>query len=193
MNSNCTKGSNHVQFYNRLIDILRISLSIVVVLLFSVFTLIPTIDIFEAILIVVLLLFDLLGYSRRLSSKSVIIYYVSWMLIAVGVVYEGQIGLYFWSPLVIIFTLKAGVLALSYLKFKRLYVTKTVLGYIWLTSFVLYLIELIINSTHGLGSLCVNLAFFSVVEHVLLILVQRKQRVFVPSVLSLAWKKSKND
>ncbi len=115
------------------------------------------------------------------------------MLIAVGVVYEGQIGLYFWSPLVIIFTLKAGVLALSYLKFKRLYVTKTVLGYIWLTSFVLYLIELIINSTHGLGSLCVNLAFFSVVEHVLLILVQRKQRVFVPSVLSLAWKKSKND
>lgn len=154
---------------------------------------IPYSDITAAVLLVALLVFDLLGYSRILNTKAVLIYYLSWIFISLGVVYVRNGTLAFWTPLVLVLTLKAGALAVSYLKFKKLYVTKTILGYLWFTSFVLYLIELVLNSTHGLGALCVKLAFVSVIEHLLLVLIQKKPAVYVSSVVHLAWTRFKKD
>ena len=160
-------------------------------LLISLNRFIPYSDVTAAILLVALLIFDLLGYSRILNARAVLIYYLTWIFISIGVVSVRNSTLTFWTPLVLVFALKTGALAISYLKFKRLYVTKTILGYLWFTSFVLYLIELMLNSTHGLGTLCVNLAILSVIEQVLLILIQKKQAVYRSSVVHVAWTKFK--
>lgn len=173
--------------------ILQISLSTIVVLLISLFKYMPYSDISAAILLLVLLLIDLVDYSRRVSARAVLIYYLSWIFISLGVVYLRNSTLTFWTPLVLVVTLKVVALAVSYLKFKRLYMTKTVLGYLWFTSFVLYLIELVVNSTHGLGALCVKLAFVSVIEHLLLVLIQKKPAVYISSVVHLAWTRFKKD
>lgn len=151
-----------------------------------------SIDILATIIFLTILIFDISKYSRNENTKSVLIYYLSWILISGCVIYIRNVRLNFWSAIILILTIKTIVLLLSYLKFKRFYVTKTILGYLWLTSLFLYLSELILNSTHGFGKLCLNLAVISSIESILIIIFQKKQVIYEPSIINISWNKIKN-
>ena len=92
----------------------------------------------------------------------------------------------------LILTMKTTVLVVSYFRHKKLYVTKTILGYLWLTSLFLYLSELILNSTHGFGKICFNLAIISSIESILIILFQKEQAIYEMSIINITWRKIKN-
>ncbi len=173
-------------------DGLRIGLSVLFALLIIAFKYSMSIDILATIIFLTILIFDISKYSRNENTKSVLIYYLSWILISGCVIYIRNVGLNFWSPIILILTIKTIVLLLSYLKFKRFYVTKTILGYLWLTSLFLYLSELILNSTHGFGKLCLNLAVISSIESILIIIFQKKQVIYEPSIINISWNKIKN-
>jgi hypothetical protein len=173
-------------------DNLRIVLSLLFALLIITFKYSMSVDILANIILLMILIFDISKYSRIEKTKSVLIYYLSWILISGCVIYIRNVGLNFWSPIILILTIKTIVLLLSYLRYKRFYVTKTILGYLWLTSLFLYLSELILNSTHGLGKLSLNLAVISSIESILIIIFQNKQVIYEPSIINISWNKIKN-
>ncbi len=173
-------------------DNLRIGLSVLFALFIITFKYSISVDILAIIILLTILIFDISKYSRIENTKSVLIYYLSWILISGCVIYIRNVGLNFWSPLILILTIKTIVLLLSYLRYKRFYVTKTILGYLWLTSLFLYLSELFLNSTHGFGKLCLNLAVISSIESILIITFQKKQVIYEPSIINISWNKIKN-
>lgn len=173
-------------------DSLRMGLSALFVILVITGKYLMMVDILAIIIFFMSLIFDISKYSRIEKSKSVVIYYVSWILISGVVLYIRNIGLNFWSPIILIITIKSLVLLLSYLRYQRFYVTKTIFGYLWLTSLFLYLSELILNSTHGFGKLCLNLAVISSIESILLIFFHKKQVVYEQRIIIYSWKKLKN-
>ena len=173
-------------------DNLRIGLSVLFALFIITFKYSISVDILAIIILLTILIFDISKYSRIENTKSVLIYYLSWILISGCVIYIRNVGLNFWSPLILILTIKTIVLLLSYLRYKRFYVTKTILGYLWLISLFLYISELILNSTHGFGKLSLNLAVISSIESILIIIFQNKQVIYEPSIINISWNKIKN-
>ena len=173
-------------------DKLRIGLSVLFALIIIIFKYSNSADILATIIFLSILIFDIIKYSRIENTKSVLIYYLSWILISGCVIYIRNVGLNFWSPLILILTIKTAVLFLSYFRYKKLYVTKTILGYVWLTSLFLYLSELILNSTHVFGKLCLNLALISSIESILIIIFIEKQVIYKPSIINSSWNKIKN-
>lgn len=173
-------------------DKFRIVISVLFALIIIAFKYSINADILATIIFSTILIFDIIKYSRIRNTKAVLIYYLSWFLISVCVIYIRNIGLDFWSPLILILAVKITVLFLSYFRYRKIYVTKTILGYLWLTSLFLYLSELILNSTHGFGKLCMNLAVISSIESVLIIIFQKKQVVYQPSIINISWDKIKN-
>jgi hypothetical protein len=168
---------------------LRIGLSILFVFLILFFKYSMNADILATIVFLTILIFDIIRYSRIENTKSVLIYYLSWLMISGCVVYIRNVGLNFWSPLILILTLKSTPLLLSYFRYKKIYVTKTILGFLWLTILFLYISELILNSTHGFGKLCLNLTVISSIESIIIIVFQKKQAIYKPSIINLNWKK----
>ena len=173
-------------------DNLRIGLNVLFGLLIIVFKYSMSVDIVTTIILLTILIFDISKYSQIENNKSVLIYYLSWILISGCVIHIRNVGLNFWSPIILILTVKTIVLLLSYLRYKRFYVTKTILGYLWLISLFLYLSELILNSTHGFGKLSLNLAVISSIESILIIIFQNKQVIYEPSIINISWNKIKN-
>jgi hypothetical protein len=173
-------------------DKLRIGLSVLFALIIIVFKYSNSADILSTIILLTILIFDIIKYSRIENTKSVLIYYLSWILISGCVIYIRNVGLNFWSPLILILTIKTAVLFLSYFRYKKLYVTKTILGYLWLISLFLYISELILNSTHGFGKLCLNLAVISSIESILIVIFHKKQVIYKPSIINICWNKIKN-
>lgn len=173
-------------------DKLRIGLSALFAIIFIVFKYSMNADILATLIFLAILIFDIIKYSRIENNKSVLIYYLSWILISGCVIYIRNVGLNFWSPLILILTIKSIILLFSYFRYKKIYVTKTIIGYLWLTSLFLYLSELILNSTHGFGKLCLNLAIISSIENFLIIIFQGKQVIYEPSIINISWNKIKN-
>ena len=103
-------------------DKLRIGLSVLFALIIIVFKYSNSADILSTIILLTILIFDIIKYSRIENTKSVLIYYLSWILISGCVIYIRNVGLNFWSPLILILTIKTAVLFLSYFRYKKLYV-----------------------------------------------------------------------
>lgn len=172
-------------------DKLRIALSVIFLLIIMIFRHSMNAENIATIVFLTILIFDIIKYSKIKNSKSVLIYYLSWFFISVCVIYIRNVGIYLRSPLILILTIKTSVLILSYFRYKKIYVTKTIIGYLWLTSLFLYLSELILNSTHGFGKICLNLAAISSIESILIIIFQKKQAVYEMSIVNISWRKIK--
>jgi hypothetical protein len=173
-------------------DKFRIGLSIVFLLIIMTFRHSMNAENIATIIFLTILVFDIIKYSKIKNTKSVLIYYLSWIFISLCVIYIRNVGIHLRSPLMMILTMKTTVLVLSYFRHRKIYVTKTIIGYLWLTSLFLYLSELILNSTHGFGKICLNLAFISFVESILIIKFQKKQAIYETSIINISWRKIKN-
>lgn len=172
-------------------DKFKIGLSIFFCITVLLFRYSLIVDYLATFVLLIILLFDLIKYSRINNTKSVFFHYFSWIIITSLVFFIRSVGLNFWSPIVLVLTLKIIVILVSILRYKNLYVTKTIFGYLWLVSLFLYLTELLLNSTHGLAKLCVNLAILSSIETVAIILIKKKQVIYEPSIIILIWNKVK--
>ncbi len=170
---------------------LGLSISIAIILLVFRYSMIMN-NIASSVLLSILI-FDIVKYNKINNPVSVLIHYFTWILIISCVIYIRRVGLNFWSPLVLIFFIKPISLIFTIFKFKKLYVTKSILGNLWLISMALYLLELILNSTHGLASYALKLAIISTIETTLIIIISNKLLIYEPSIVSMGWKKIKHN
>lgn len=163
---------------------INIVLSILFALINLFFKYSLIIDYISSGILLTVLIFNFVKRNSIEDYKFTISYYFSWLFISICIIYIRNVGLSFWTPLLLIFTIKCFVLILYYLKFQNYYVTKTLLGYIWLFSLFLYLCELILNSTHGFATICLNLAIISAIENILILVFHKKQFTFQTSFLN---------
>ncbi len=127
-------------------------------------------------LIFILLIFDLFERNHFNDSKPELIYNLSWVTIGLSTFLTrgSYIGPY--SPIFLILIIKLITLLLFYLKYRSLCVTRTILSKLCLVSVALYFIELLANSTHGLGSTTLFWTKLSSAE-LFLILLTKKDRI----------------
>ena len=127
-------------------------------------------------LIFILLIFDLFERNHFNDSKPELIYYLSWVTIGLStfLIRGSYIGPN--SPIFLILMIKLITLLLFYLKYRSLCVTRTILSKLCLVSVALYFIELLANSTHGLGSTTLFWTKLSSAE-LFLILLTKKDRI----------------
>jgi hypothetical protein len=127
-------------------------------------------------LIFILLIFDLFERNHFNDSKPELIYYLSWVTIGLStfLIRGSYIGPY--SPIFLILIIKLITLLLFYLKYRSLCVTRTILSKLCLVAVALYFIELLANSTHGLGSTTLFWTKLSSAE-LFLILLTKKDRI----------------
>ncbi|WP_428229482.1 hypothetical protein [Flavobacterium sp.] len=81
----------------------------------------------------------------------------------------------------ILLVLKVFVLLYNYIKYKNVSVTSLYLSKIWIFTFFLYQVEIILNSTHGFKSLCFFLGLISIIETFLIIFRNKEWKFSVVS------------
>jgi len=84
-----------------------------------------------------------------------------------------------------IFLLKLVGVILTYTKFKKIEVTNTILTKVWIFSLSIYLIELILNSTHGTKNLFLYLGIVSSIEIIFILIRLKKWKFKVKSIFTL--------
>ncbi len=141
------------------------------------------------LLLLSLLILDFINLNKIKNSKSSLIHYLSWIIISATIIYLRNIELTIYSQLVLIFIFKTTILFLSLLKYRSFYVTKSFLGKIWILSLFLYLIELILNSTHTTAELCLKLAILTSIESILIIMFNNKLKIYQKNFLNIFWNK----
>ena len=143
----------------------------------------------SSFLIIILLIFDLFERNHFNDSKPELIYYLSWGTIGLStfLIRKSYIGPY--SPIFLILIIKLVTLLLYYLKYKSLCVTRTILSKLCLAALALYFIELLANSTHGLGSTTLFWTKLSSAELFLILLTKKDRIKYKWSILDSSWKK----
>lgn len=160
-------------------------------LIFRFFLIIITVVIFFVIgdfaysdfLIAFLLLISLvLNYKTTDNTYDTISNYFFWIIMfsLITILKKISFTTLLYSFLVLL-VLKVSVLVCNYLKYKKVAVTNSYLSKIWIFTFCLYQVEIILNSTHGLKSLCLFLGVISVIETFLIIFRNKEWKLNVVS------------
>lgn len=165
---------------------------IILVLLFSlIFTLEITerYDLLSGLIILILLIFDLFERNHTFSPKSELIYYISWIVIGLltFIIRKSHIGPFF--PIFNIFIIKLLTFIIFLTKYKSFPVTRTILSKIALITIALYILELILNSTHKFSSIPVFCTIISSIELLIILLIEKKRTNYKPSILTYILKK----
>ena len=169
-------------------NIIRIAL----VLLFSLVLLLKLSDYYDLIsgfIVLVLLVFDLFEQNHINHKITELIYYLSWITIGlITINIRGcYIGLY--SPIFLILGMKLIILVGYLSRYKSFKTTRTLLSKITLITIALYIIELVINSTHGFSTTTLFWTKISTVELILLLIINNKRIDYKISILEFLWKK----
>jgi len=163
---------------------------LILVLLLSLIILLKISDSYDLIsgfIVFILLIFDLFESNHVNNTKSELIYYTSWILIvAITFSVRGNDILPF-TPMFITLMIKSAVVVMYIIKYKSMRVTRTVLSKISLITLAAYIIELIINSTHGLGSIMVFWIEISSLELICILLIKKRRVGYVSSLLTDIW------
>ena len=125
----------------------------------------------DFILTFLLLIGLILNYKQTNESKiGVLSDYLFWIVELIVIAYFKKIDIFIIKDsFLILFVLKIAVLLFSYLKYRNMWVTSTVISKIWVLTLFMYLSEIIINTTQGLKSICFLLGVISVVESFIII------------------------
>lgn len=129
----------------------------------------------------------ILSYPRLLSNYTnnyySLINYFTWSFFILTIFYLKGLNLDYIVLLILMF--KILMLLLNYVKFHNFHLTNTLLNTIWTFSFVLYLSELILNSTHTTKNIFVVLGLFSGVEMFMILIFLKEWKPNVFSIFSL--------
>lgn len=169
-------------------DAIRIFL-VIIFSTFFLFRITNFYDLFSGSIIFVLLVFDLIESNHKDNTKSVLIYYMSWVIIALVTIYGRKSYIGPFTPIFIISIYKVVPLLAFAIKFRRIQVTRTVITKLSLISIALYLIELIINSTHGLASIADFLAIVALIELGIIFLIEKERLPYKSSIVAYLFNK----
>lgn len=145
-------------------------------------------DLIAGFLVFTLLVFDLFEQNHNENLETELVYYFVWITI-LSIIFNvrgGYIGPF--TPVFIIIIIKAVTLVLYVLKYKSIMVTRTILSKLALVSLAFYLIELIINSTHGLSTFALFFTKVSAIELLIIVLTNKIRVNYKSSVLDFLWK-----
>ncbi|KIQ16909.1 hypothetical protein RT99_19870 [Flavobacterium sp. MEB061] len=127
----------------------------------------------------------ILSYPRKsfysFNKYYSVVNYSSWLIFIVTIVFVRSLG--FNYEAVAILLLRVFILMLNYFKFRNFYIPTTFLNLLWAFSFSLYLMELVLNSTHGTKSLFMLLGIISGIETILIIILLKDWREKISSLL----------
>jgi len=174
----------------------KITVRLFLVLLLSLILLLKISDYYDLIsgfIVLILLIFDLLESNHLNNTKSELTYYTSWILIvAITFSVRGNYILPF-APMFVTLMIKSAVVVMYIIRYKSMRVTRTVLSKITLITLAAYIIELIINSTHGLGSIMVFWIEISSLELISILLIKKRRVDYMSSLLEYIWKAQKQN
>ncbi len=126
-----------------------------------------------------------LNYKTSENIVDTISNYFFWIVMPLLIIIHKGISLAsFVDSFLILLALKISVLIYSYTKYKKVAITSSYLSKIWILTFCFYFTEIILNSTHGLKSLCFFLGIISSIETIIIIF---KNKEWKASVVSF-WK-----
>lgn len=141
-------------------------------------------DLFLFSLIIINLI---LSYPRLLSNYTnnyySLINFFTWSIFIITIYYLKELNLDYIVLLILMF--KILILLLNYVKFYNFHLTNTLLNTIWTFSFVLYLSELILNSTHTTKNIFVVLGMLSGIEMLIILIFLKEWSSNVFSAFSL--------
>ncbi|MCT4629669.1 hypothetical protein [Winogradskyella sp.] len=170
----------------------NIKIRIVLVLLFSVIFLLKISDYYDLLsgfIVFILLAFDLFERNHTNVKEHELIYYFSWILIGLITTTVRRCNIVPYTPIFLVSIMKL-ILIIGYLfRYKSFKVTRTLLSKITLIVIALYIIELIVNSTHGFSSITLLWTKVSTVELILLLIINKNRIDFKISILEFLWKK----
>lgn len=87
--------------------------------------------------------------------------------------------------LIVLILLRILLFIINYLKFKNFYLPQTILNYSWTICMILYLAELLLNSTHGLANIFLLGGVISTLELTFIVLLQKHWNKNVRNIFRL--------
>ncbi|KUF38667.1 hypothetical protein AS361_05380 [Myroides marinus] len=87
--------------------------------------------------------------------------------------------------LIVLILLRILLFTINYLKFNNFYLPQTILNYSWTICMILYLAELLLNSTHGLANIFLLGGVISTLELTFIVLLQKHWNKNVRSIFRL--------
>lgn len=140
-------------------------------------------------LILILLVFDIFEKNHSNYLKTELTYYSSWVIIGLSTfsIRGSYLGPY--SSIFLIFAIKLTILVFYFLKYKSLLVTRTILSKVCLVTIALYFIELLSNSTHGLGNTTLFWTKIASIELFIILITEKKRVKYKLFFLDFLWKK----
>ena len=142
-------------------------------------------DILSVIVLLLALILDLRKVSNFKSDLSSLVYYSFWAIISLTIFIQNKIYISsIFSPIVIAIILKIILILITFLRFKHISVTKSILSKIWLITFFVYCSELILNSTHITSNLFLIVTVLSGLETMGIILTFPTWVNYTPSVFN---------
>jgi hypothetical protein len=148
-------------------------------------------EFYDILLFCTIILNAILSYQTRLISLYdkyySLINYIIWLIFILTIVFIRSVPFDYvvFSILLIRFL----ILILNYYKFQNFYVPRTILDNIWGISLVVYLSELVLNSTHGTKGFFILLGEISTIEMLFILLLLKEWNAKINSILTILKRK----
>lgn len=143
---------------------------------------------YDIIIALLLLLGLIISYKeiRENNINNILSNYLFWIVCSYIILIEKKEVVFSLSNVfVILFIIKSALLVINYFKFKKLETPSTVLSKMWVFTLFLYLIELVLNSTHGTKYLFYYIGLISSIELFIILLVIKEWKLKINSVINV--------
>ncbi|MGH1386497.1 hypothetical protein [Kordia sp.] len=90
-------------------------------------------------------------------------------------------------PIKEILIIKSIVFIISFIRYRSIVVTKTILSKLWLVTMSLHFAFLLLNSTYSFQIISYNLAIISAIETVLIIFTEKELLIYKSSIFDFLW------
>jgi len=160
---------------------------IVVVIIFTIILTLKISDFYDLLsgsIVLILLVFDVFEQNHNNNLKSELIYYLSWVIIGLLISYNRKSYIVPYIPIFTITIIKTLTIILSLLRHKEILVTRTMLSKLSLITIAIYFMELLVNSTHGFGSIAVLCTKAAAIEFMIILFIEKNRLAYKSSLLN---------
>jgi len=131
---------------------------------------------YDVLILLVIIFNIILSYPFKsfdsLKKHYSLINYFTWLMFIIAIIFIRS--LIFDYAVFAILLLRIFILMINYFKFRNFYIPATFINRLWALSFVIYLAELVLNSTHATKNMFIFLGTISGIEIILIIVLIKK-------------------
>ncbi len=156
-------------------------------------------DLIAFSILFVMLIFDLLQRNYPKTPFEAFSYYIFWIVAFFSIIISIYVQFnyfefehdfaFFHFPIKEVFVIKLIVFIVSFIKYKSIIVTNTILSKLWLVVIFLHFTSILLNSTYGFETWFYNLAIISAMETLVIIFTENKLLIYKLTVIDFLWKK----